>query len=173
MRPPEQRGPRINDQIRGRRVRVIGPDGSQLGILTPEEAREVASRYNLDLVEISPTAQPPVCKIMDYGKWKYEQSKRERESRKKQKSVTIKELRLRPKIDDHDFDVKARNARRFLLEGDKVKVCVRFRGREIVHHDLAREKLQHLAEDLAEVGSVERPPVLEGQQLVMVLAPKG
>ena len=152
-------------------MRVIGPDGSQLGILTPEEALEAAARYNLDLVEVSPTAQPPVCRIMDYGKWKYEQSKREREARKKQKSVTIKELRMRPKIDDHDLDVKVRSARRFLEEGDKVKFSVRFRGREIVHHEIARAKLQELAEGLSEIGSVERPPVMEGQQMVMILAP--
>jgi len=152
-------------------VRVIGPDGSQLGVLTPEEAWEAASRYNLDLVEVSPTAQPPVCRIMDFGKWKYEQSKRDREARKKQKSITIKELRMRPKIDDHDLDVKMRNARKFLEEGDKVKISVRFRGREIVHHDLARGKLQELAKDLSEIGSVERPPIMEGRQMIMILAP--
>ncbi len=152
-------------------MRVIGPDGSQLGVLTPEEAWEAASRYNLDLVEVSPTAQPPVCRIMDFGKWKYEQSKRDREARKKQKSITIKELRMRPKIDDHDLDVKMRNARKFLEEGDKVKISVRFRGREIVHHDLARGKLQELAKDLSEIGSVERPPIMEGRQMIMILAP--
>lgn len=139
--------------------------------MTPEEAWEAASRYNLDLVEVSPTAQPPVCRIMDFGKWKYEQSKRDREARKKQKSITIKELRMRPKIDDHDLDVKMRNARKFLEEGDKVKISVRFRGREIVHHDLARGKLQELAKDLSEIGSVERPPIMEGRQMIMILAP--
>lgn len=131
----------------------------------------MAAQHNLDLVEVSPSAQPPVCRIMDFGKWKYEQSKRDREARKKQKMVTVKELRLRPKIDDHDFEVKVKNAKKFLSEGDKVKISVRFRGREIVHHDLAREKLQHLAEELGDLGSVERSPIMEGRQMIMVLAP--
>lgn len=161
----------MNHQIRARRVRVIDPEGNQLGVLTPEEALEAAARYNLDLVEVAPQASPPVCRIMDYGKFKYEQSKRERDARKKQKSVELKELRLRPKIDQHDFEVKTKSARRFLEEGHKVKVAVRFRGREIVHRDLAQEKLKSMAADLAEVGAVERQPTLEGQQLVMILSP--
>lgn len=150
---------------------MIDPDGNQLGILTPEEALEAAQRFNLDLVEVSPQATPPVCRIMDFGKWKYEQSKREREARKKQKSFTLKELRMRPKIDEHDFEVKANNARRFLSEGDKVKFSILFRGREIVHQELAQQKLSALAERLADVGTVERAPVLEGRQMVMILAP--
>ncbi len=152
-------------------MRVIDPEGNQLGVLTPEEAWDAARRFNLDLVEVSPTAQPPVCRIMDFGKFKYEQSKREREARKNQKVVTIKELRMRPKIDDHDFEVKAKNARKFLAEGDKVKVSVRFRGREIVHQDLAREKLRSMAEELSELGSVESYPRMEGRQMIMILAP--
>lgn len=170
-RAPQQRGPRVNQQIRGKRVRVIDPDGNQLGILTPEEAWEAARQFNLDLVEVSPNAQPPVCRIMDYGKFKYEQSKRDREARKSQKVITVKELRMRPKIDDHDFEVKARNARKFLEDGDKVKISVRFRGREIVHQDLAREKLQSMAQELSEVGTVESHPKLEGRQMIMILAP--
>lgn len=170
-RAPQQRGPRINQQIRGKRVRVIDPEGNQLGVLTPEDAWEAASKFNLDLVEVSPNAQPPVCRIMDFGKFKYEQSKRDREARKNQKVVTIKELRMRPKIDEHDFEVKARNARKFLAEGDKVKVSVRFRGREIVHQDLAREKLRSMAEELSELGSVESYPRMEGRQMIMILAP--
>jgi len=150
---------------------VIDPEGNQLGVLTPEEAWEAASKFNLDLVEVSPNAQPPVCRIMDFGKFKYEQSKREREARKHQKVVTVKELRMRPKIDDHDFEVKARNARKFLAEGDKVKVSVRFRGREIVHQDIAREKLRSMAEELSELGSVESQPRMEGRQMIMILAP--
>ncbi|HHT28671.1 MAG TPA: translation initiation factor IF-3 [Firmicutes bacterium] len=171
QRPPRDRGPRINTDIRGRRVRVIDPDGNQLGILTPEEALTQARARGLDLVEVSPNSQPPVCRIMDYGKFKYEESKREREARKKQHVVDIKELRLRPKIDDHDFATKMRNARRFLEEGNKVKIAVRFRGREIVHRNLAEEKLSGVATELAEVGVVERSPSMEGRQLVMILAP--
>lgn len=171
-RPPVERGPRVNEEIRGRRVRVIDPSGNQLGIFTPEEALELAQRYNMDLVEVSPQSTPPVCRIMDYGKWKYEQSKREREARKKQKSITLKELRMRPKIDDHDFEVKVNNARRFLSDGDKVKFSILFRGREIVHQELALQKLNSLAEQLSDVGAVERSPVLEGRQMVMILAPR-
>jgi translation initiation factor IF-3 len=152
-------------------VRVIDPDGNQLGILTPEEALVEARNRGLDLVEVAPNSQPPVCRIMDFGKFKYEQSKKEREARKKQHVVEMKELRLRPKIDDHDLDVKMRNARRFLEEGNKVKIAVRFRGREIVHRDLAEEKLNLLAADLAELGTMERTPVMEGRQLIMILNP--
>lgn len=170
-RAPRQQGPRINDQIRGHRVRVIDPEGNQLGILTPEEALEAAAARNLDLVEVSPNAQPPVCRIMDFGKFKYEQSKRDKEARKNQKTVTIKELRMRPKIDDHDFEVKVKRARKFLEDGDKVKISVRFRGREIVHQDLARAKLLNMAEQLAEVSTLERNPFLEGRQMIMILAP--
>lgn len=130
-----------------------------------------ARTRGLDLVEVAPNSQPPVCRIMDYGKYKYEESKREREARKKQHVVEVKELRLRPKIDDHDFATKMRNARRFLEEGNKVKIAVRFRGREIVHHNLAVEKLNGVATELAEVGVVERSPIMEGRQLIMILAP--
>lgn len=171
-RNPRQREPRINDQIRGHRVRVIDADGTQLGILTPDEALDAAAARNLDLVEVSPNAQPPVCRVMDYGKFKYEQSKREKEARRNQRVVALKELRMRPKIDDHDFRVKLRNAERFLKAGDKVKVSVRFRGREIVHQDLAREKLNTLAEELSELGTPERMPFMEGRQMIMILAPK-
>lgn len=170
-RAPRQQGPRINEQIRGHRVRVIDPEGNQLGILQPEEALREAAARNMDLVEISPQAQPPVCRIMDYGKFRYEQSKRDKEARKNQKVVTVKELRMRPKIDDHDFEVKARNARRFLKDGDKVKISVRFRGREIVHQDLAREKLGSLADQLEEMAVIERRPFMEGRQMIMILAP--
>lgn len=170
-RAPRQQGPRINDQIRGHRVRVIDAEGNQLGILTPQEALDAAAARNLDLVEVSPNAQPPVCRIMDFGKFKYEQSKRDKEARRNQKVVTLKELRMRPKIDDHDFDVKMRNARKFLESGDKVKISVRFRGREIVHQDLARAKLISLAEMLSDLGSLERVPFMEGRQMIMILAP--
>lgn len=152
-------------------MRVIDPEGNQLGILTPEEAFAEARTRGLDLVEVAPNSQPPVCRIMDFGKFKYEQSKKDREARKKQHVVELKELRLRPKIDDHDFDVKMSSARRFLEEGNKVKIAVRFRGREIVHKELAEEKLAGLATDLAELGTVERTPIMEGRQMIMILAP--
>ncbi len=136
------------------------------------EALALAQERHLDLVEISPTARPPVCRLMDYGKYKYEQAKRERESRKKQKVVNVKELKMRPNIEDHDFDVKVRNARRFLDEGDKVKCTMVFRGREIVHASLAQETLRKLAELVSDVGAVERMPKVEGRAMIMILAPK-
>jgi len=155
-----------------REVRVISDDGEQLGILPLREALALAQERNLDLVEVAPTAQPPVCRLMDYGKFRYEQSRREREARKRQKVMDVKELRMTPKIDEHDLMVKFRSAERFLKDGDKVKFTVRFRGREIVHRDLARVRLEELAERLSSVGVVERPPRLEGRAMVMVLAPK-
>ena len=132
----------------------------------------MAEQAQLDLVEVAPQARPPVCRLMDYGRYKYEQSKRDRESRKKQKTVTVKELRLSPKTDRHDIEVKVRNAERFLREGDRVKFTVRFRGREIVHTNLVRDRLMEMAQTLSEVGVVERPPFMEGRQMVMLLAPK-
>lgn len=152
-------------------MRVISDTGEQLGIMSPRDAVQRAAEMKLDLVEVAPQASPPVCRIMDYGKYKYEQSKRDREARKKQKIVTVKELHMRPKIDDHDFDVKAKNAKRFLEDGDKVKVAVRFRGREIVHQDIARVKLQEMAGLLQEVGTIERPPQMEGRQMIMIISP--
>ncbi|MBO8142186.1 MAG: translation initiation factor IF-3 [Firmicutes bacterium] len=163
---------RVNGEIRVREVRVISPEGEQLGILPTREALSLAQERNLDLVEVAPNAQPPVCRIMDYGKFRYEQSKRERDARKKQKAITIKELRMTPKIETHDFQIKLRNAERFLRDGDKVKITVRFRGREIVHADLARNKLLELANQLQTVSAVERPPRLEGRHMIMILAPK-
>ncbi|REJ37051.1 MAG: translation initiation factor IF-3 [Bacillota bacterium] len=163
---------RVNGEIRVREVRVISPEGEQLGIMPIREALLLAQERNLDLVEVAPNAQPPVCRIMDYGKFRYEQSKRERDVRKKQKAITVKELRMTPKIDTHDFQIKLRNAERFLRDGDKVKIAVRFRGREIVHADLARDKLVDLANQLQGVALVERPPRLEGRQMIMILAPK-
>ncbi len=151
---------------------MISADGEQLGIMPVREALLLAQERNLDLVEVAPNAQPPVCRIMDYGKYRYEQSKKERDVRKKQKVITVKELRMTPKIDNHDFQIKLRNAERFLRDGDKVKITVRFRGREIVHADLAREKLEDLAQQLQAVSAIERPPRLEGRQMIMILAPR-
>jgi translation initiation factor IF-3 len=162
----------VNDLIRAREVRVVDANGDQLGIMSAREALGIAGDRGMDLVEVAPNAKPPVCRIMDYGKHRYEQSKRDKAAKKKQKVVNIKEIRMSPKIDEHDFEVKLKAAERFLKSGDKVKVTVRFRGREIVHSNLARTKLDSLATQLKEVAVVERPPKLEGRQMIAVLAPR-
>ncbi|NMA91635.1 MAG: translation initiation factor IF-3 [Firmicutes bacterium] len=161
----------INEQIRAREVLVIDTDGTQLGVLKLDEALEAAENKSLDLVNVAPTARPPVCRIMDYGKYRYEQSKREREARKKQKVITVKEVKFRPNIEQHDFEVKMKNARRFLEDGDKVKVTVMFRGREITHSNIAHRLCERLAEEVKEYGTVERPPKLEGRNMIMILTP--
>lgn len=163
---------RINEEIRAREVRVITADGEQLGIMPGRAAQQLAAERHLDLVEIAPTAKPPVCKIMDYGKFRYEQQKREKEARKKQKSFDIKEVKLRPGIEDHDFNVKYRNALRFLEDGDKVKVTIMFRGRELTHPELGEVLLKKMAEQLKEIAVVERVPKLEGKNMIMIVAPK-
>ncbi|ADU50941.1 bacterial translation initiation factor 3 (bIF-3) [Thermaerobacter marianensis DSM 12885] len=162
----------MNEQIRVREVRVISPEGEQLGIFPTHEALRMAYERNLDLVEVAPQARPPVCRIMDYGKYKYEQAKRDREARRRQKIVDIKEVKMRPRIDQHDFEVKLRNARRFLEDGDKVKATIMFRGREIVHADLGRQVLERLAKAVEDIATVERRPVVEGRNMTMVLAPR-
>ncbi len=163
---------RVNDAIRAREVRVVDANGDQLGIMSAREALSIAGDRGLDLVEVAQNAKPPVCRIMDYGKHRYEQSKRDKAAKKKQKVTNVKEIRMSPKIDDHDFEVKLRAAERFIKAGDKVKVSVRFRGREIVHSDLAKTKLNKLAEQLKDFAMVERPPKLEGRQMIAVLAPR-
>ncbi|NLI12118.1 MAG: translation initiation factor IF-3 [Peptococcaceae bacterium] len=163
---------RINEEIRAREVRVIDGDGSQLGIFSSRDALRLAEEKQLDLVEISPAAKPPVCKIMDFGKYKYEQSKREKEAKKKQKIISIKEVKLRPNIEDHDFEVKAKNTARFLKDGDKVKATIIFRGREIVHTQLGQKLLKRLAESVKDFSQVERQPKLEGKNMIMILSPK-
>ena len=163
---------RINDEIRVRDIRVVDIDGNQLGIMPTREALKLAEEKQMDLVEIAPQAKPPVCRIMDFGKYKYEQSKREKEARKKQKIVEVKEVKMRPNIEDHDFNVKAKNAARFLNDGDKVKATMIFRGREIVHTQLGRLLLVRLAEDLKDICNVERQPKLEGKNMIMILTPK-
>ena len=163
---------RINEEIRAREVRVIGSDGEQLGIMSGREAQQLAYEKHLDLVEIAPTAKPPVCRIMDYGKYRYEQQKREKESRKKQKTFDIKEVKLRPGIEEHDFNVKFKNAVRFLEDGDKVKVTIMFRGRELSHPELGEVLLNKMAAQLKEMAVVERQPKLEGKNLIMIVAPK-
>ncbi|GGJ09559.1 translation initiation factor IF-3 [Alicyclobacillus cellulosilyticus] len=162
----------VNDQIRAREVRVIDVDGTQLGIMPLRDARRIAEEKNLDLVNVAPTAKPPVCRIMDYGKFKYEQSKKEREARKNQKVVLLKEIRMTPNIEEHDFQVKLRNVVKFLEDGDKVKVSVRFRGREITHANIGQQVLMRLAQGVADHGVIERMPRLEGRSMIMILAPK-
>ncbi|WP_078060828.1 translation initiation factor IF-3 [Desulfotomaculum copahuensis] len=163
---------RINEEIRVREVRVVDDEGNQIGILPTREALRLAEEKQLDLVEIAPQARPPVCRIMDFGKYKYEQSKRDKEARKKQHIINIKEVKLRPNIEDHDFHVKARNAERFLKDGDKVKATIMFRGREIVHTQLGHQLLVRLAEQVKDIANVERQPKLEGKNMIMILAPR-
>nr|WP_238380906.1 translation initiation factor IF-3 [Alkalilacustris brevis] len=162
----------MNDRIRAPEIRLIGAEGENLGVRTPEDALAMAVEIGLDLVEISPNATPPVCKIMDFGKFKYEQQKREAEARKKQKTIEVKEVKFRPGTDVHDYDVKMRNVIRFLEGGDKVKVTLRFRGREMAHQKLGLELLNRVADDVAEIGKVENMPKLEGRQMVMMIGPR-
>ena len=162
----------INEDIRDKEVRVIGSNGDQLGIMSAAEALDIATKQNLDLVKISPQANPPVCKIMDYGKYRFEMAKREKENRKNQRVVNIKEVKLSPSIDTHDFETKLKAAVKFLGGGDKVKVTVRFRGREVQHSKLGEELLARFAEGASEVGNVEKAPKLEGKNMAMVIAPK-
>ena len=164
--------PRINERIRAPQVRVIDSDGKQLGVMTCRQANDIARTRDLDLVEVSSNANPPVCRVIDYGKYKYEQSKREGEARKKQKTAELKGIRMRPRIDDHDLMTKVNHARKFLEEGDKVKVTMLFRSREASHPEFARKSMERLADEVKEVGIVERAPLLEGRQMVMILSPK-
>lgn len=169
--PTRDTGPRVNDRIRAPEIRLIGAEGENLGVVTPQKALALAEDAQLDLVEISPNATPPVCKIMDFGKFKYEQQKRESEARKKQKIIEVKEVKFRPNTDTHDYDVKMRNVVRFLENGDKVKVTLRFRGREMAHQNLGRDLLERVAEDIKEIGKVENMPKMEGRQMVMMIGP--
>lgn len=163
---------RINDAIRAREVRLVDHDGGQLGIVSLRDALRMAGERGMDLVEVAPTARPAVCRILDYGKFKYETSKRERDARRKQKVVEIKEVKMRPNIEEHDFDVKSRNAERFLTDGDKVRATIMFRGREIVHAALARQLLDRLAERVQNLAVVERNPKVEGRNMIMILTPR-
>lgn len=163
--------PRVNERIRVKEVRLVDPEGGQIGIKSIEEARWLAEQLGLDLVEVAPDARPPVVRLMDYGKWKYEQSVKAREARKKQSRTTIKEVQFRPKISTRDFEVKRKRVERFLRDGDKVKVVMRFRGREVTHPEIGREILRRLVDEVEELGAVEMPPRLDGRQMTMVLAP--
>ena len=162
----------INEEITDKEVRLISNDGEQLGIVSAAQAQKLAAEKNLDLVKIAPQAKPPVCKIMDYGKYRFEQSKREKEAKKNQRVIEIKEIRLSPNIDVHDFDTKVGHARKFLSAGNKTKVSIRFRGREMTHTDLGRTIMAQFAEKCADIASVEKPAKLEGRQMLMFLAPK-
>lgn len=170
--PQRDTGPRVNDRIRGGEIRLIGADGENVGVVSPARALQMAEEAGLDLVEISPNAEPPVCKIMDFGKFKYEQQKREAEARKKQHIIEIKEIKFRPGTDTHDYDVKMRSVMKFLDEGDKVKVTLRFRGREMAHQQLGLELLNRVAADVGDAGKIESMPRLEGRQMVMMIGPK-
>ncbi len=162
----------INEEIRDKEVRLIDSDGSQLGIVSAKEAQSMAYAKNLDLVKIAPKAEPPVCRIMDYGKFKFEQAKKEKEARKNQKVVDTKEVRLSPTIDDHDFNTKLNHALKFLSKGDKVKVTIRFRGREVQHAALGEAILQKFADGVREVANIDKAPKLEGRFMTMFVSPK-
>ena len=169
--PTRDTGPRVNERIRAPEIRLIGADGENIGLIAPDKAMQLAEEAGLDLVEISPNASPPVAKIMDFGKYKYETQKKESEARKKQKIIEIKEIKFRPNTDTHDYDVKMRSVVKFLQGGDKVKVTLRFRGREMAHADLGRKLLERVAADVTEIGKVEANPQLEGRQMVMMINP--
>lgn len=169
---PEKEGPRINQEIRIPQVQLIDQDGQNRGVIQTREALTLAQEAGLDLVEIAPQSAPPVCKILDFGKFKYQNQKKASETRKKQKTVEVKEIKMRPNIDTHDYDVKMRSIVRFFGEGDKVKITLRFRGREMAHQDLGLKLLDKVKLETAELAKVEMEPKLEGRQMVMVLAPR-
>ena len=170
--PSRNDGPRVNHQINVPQVRLVREDGSMVGVVSTREAISMAADAGLDLVEVSPNATPPVCKILDFGKFKYEEQKRKNEARKKQKVIEVKEIKLRPGIDTHDYDVKMRSVHRFLEEGDKVKITMRFRGREMAHQELGVKVLDKVRADLDAVAKVESHPKMEGRQMIMVISPK-
>ncbi|MAF98718.1 MAG: translation initiation factor IF-3 [Micavibrio sp.] len=174
VRPTQPRrnedGTRINEDIRADEVRVIDSEGEMLGVMSVPDALKRAEEEGLDLVEVSPNATPPVCKILDYGKYKYEQQKKAAEARKNQKTVDVKEVKIRPGIEEHDYQVKLKNARKFLEKGDKVKVTMRFRGREMAHQDIGMDLLKRMIEEVSDVGKVDLQPKLEGRQMIMVLS---
>ena len=169
---PAKDGPRVNEEIFSRTILLIGDDGHKFGEIGIEEGRAIAEERGFDLVEVSPEAKPPVVKLMDYGKFKYEQQKKAAEARKKQKVIEIKEIKMRPTIDDHDYDTKMKAARRFFEEGDKVKVTLRFRGREMAHQHLGMELLTRIQKDVEPIAKIEQYPKIEGRQMMMVLAPR-
>ncbi|SDN06136.1 translation initiation factor IF-3 [Sediminibacillus halophilus] len=161
----------VNEKIRAREVRLIDSNGDQLGVKSRQEALDIAQTRNLDLVLVAPNAKPPVCRIMDYGKYRFEQQKKDKEARKKQKVINVKEVRLSPGIEEHDFNTKLRNARKFLEKGDKVKASIRFRGRAITHKELGQEVLEKMAEECKDISTVETKPKMEGRSMFLMLAP--
>ncbi|OFN05325.1 translation initiation factor IF-3 [Aerococcus sp. HMSC062A02] len=162
----------VNGSIRAREMRVIDPEGEQLGVLSKNEALDKASEFELDLVLVSPGAKPPVARIMDYGKFRYQQQRKAREQRKNQRTIQVKEIRLSPAIDDNDFNTKLRQGRKFIKKGDKVKVSIRFKGRAITHKDLGREVLERFADEMGDIATVEQKPKMEGRSMQLMLAPK-
>jgi translation initiation factor IF-3 len=172
MAPPVKTGPRYNQLIQSPKVRVIDENGENIGVMYTREAIEQAAEVGLDLVEVSPNADPPVCKFLDVGKFRYEAQKKANLARKSQKTQEIKEIKMRPNIDDHDYDTKMRNVVKFIEEGDKVKITLRFRGRELSHQQLGMNLLRKVQDDVAEIAKVEAFPRMEGRQMLMVLAPK-
>jgi translation initiation factor IF-3 len=169
---PDRKGPRVNQDIKVPTIRLVDADGEMVGVVSVQEGLEMAEEVGLDLVEVSPAADPPVCKILDYGKFKYAEQKKRNEARKKQKVIEIKELKMRPGIEEHDYQTKMRSMVRFLDEGDKVKVTIRFRGREMAHQDLGAKVLIRIQEDIGELAKVEQSPRTEGRMMTMVIAPK-
>ena len=172
LEAPTRKGPRINEEILVPNVRLVDENGEMVGVVSAGEGLEMAKDAGLDLVEISPNADPPVCKILDFGKYKFEEQKKRHEQRKKQKIIAVKEIKMRPSIDVHDYDVKIRNARRFIDDGDKVKVTIRFRGRELAHQQLGMKVLERMRDDMEEVSKVEQTPQMEGRMMTMVIASK-
>ena len=172
QRRTKDRGPKSNNRISSPEVQVIASDGNNLGVLNTNEAISIAKNQGLDLIEIAPNANPPVCKVMDYGKYKFESQKKANQAKKKQKTIAIKEIKLRPNIDVHDYQVKMRSVQKFLSEGDKVKVTLRFRGREMAHQDRGASLLQKVKEEIDQIAKVEMDPKFEGRQMIMVLAPR-
>ena len=169
--PARNTGPRVNETIDNEEIRLIGAEGENEGLVASERALELASVAGLDLVEISPNSNPPVCKIMDFGKYKYEQQKKEAEARKKQKTIDVKEIKFRPNTDIHDYEVKMRSVTKFLDHGDKVKITMRFRGREMAHQELGKDLLERVAEDTADIGKIDSIPKMEGRQMTMMISP--
>ena len=170
--PKDQDGPRVNTEIDARTIRLIDADGEMVGVVSLREGLEMAAEVGLDLVEVSPNADPPVCKILDFGTFKYEAQKKKNEARKKQKVIEVKEVKLRPNIDDNDYEVKMRAMRKFINEGDKVKITLRFRGREMAHQHLGMQLLDRVREQLDDLAKVEQIPRMEGRQMVMIVAPR-
>ncbi len=169
---PKQRGPAVNDRIKSQSVRVISEKGDMIGVYKIEDAVKLAFEQGLDLVEVSPNATPPVCKIIDYGKYKYQVQKKQAEAKKKQKTFEVKEVKLRPGIEDHDYTVKLKSIQRFLSDGDKVKITLRFKGREMAYHQRGMEVLKKLESQIETVAKIEQVPTLEGKQMIMVVAPR-